>query len=62
MIIVESAWELFAILVSPLVVVVFLDVIAFDFSAIVAAHFTVTLVVNMWQSLVAGTIVDLSLG
>ena len=48
-------------LILPLELVA-LVVISFDFGAIVAPIHTITLIVNVWQSLVAYTTVDLSLG
>ena len=39
-----------------------LVIVSFNFSAIVASVPTITLVVNVWQSLIAYTTVDLSLG
>ena len=60
----KLGYKLSAILVLlPVVIIIaFPDIISFDFSTIVASIPTVTLVVNVWQSLVAYTIVDLSLG
>ena len=58
----KSGCELSAILISLVVIVASLDVVSFDLGAIVASVPTITLVVNVWQSLVAYTIVDLSLG
>ena len=58
----ESGCKLSAILTLPVVIVASLDVVSFDLNAIVISVPTITLVVNVWQSLVAYTIVDLSLG
>ena len=57
----ESGCKLSIILILPPELIAPI-IVFFNFSAIITSMPTMTLVVNVWQSLVAYTIVDLSLG